>query len=750
MKALKKPFHKLLHEQGNLHDRVNRLRFELGEVQKAIDLDPSNSTLRDDGASYIQAFNEAKIDEERFLRKKAKVEWLDVGDTNSAYFHKSIKSHNQRSRIDVIHTMDNLEVTGTSVPNVFVSHYEAFLDASSESTDLDTAGLFFKKVSDLSNSNMTRQVTNDEIKSAMFDIGDNKAPGPDGYTSAFFKQGWDVVGQECISKILTNRIIEGIKEVVSENQSAFVLGRRISDNILLTQELMHNYHRDRGPPRCALKVDIQKAYDTVDWRILGFILKCFGFHHTMITWIMACVTSPSFSISINGGIHGFFKGKRGLRQGDPLSPYLFTLVMEILTLILQRRMRLSDSFRYHKHCEDLQLINLCFADDLFLFARGEVESAKVIMESLDDFKQVSGLVLSIPKSTTYFCNVLNHVKIFILNIMPFSEGDLPVIYMGVPLISSRLLNKDCKILVEKARNRIGDWKNKSLSFAGRLQLCKSVISSMQVAKVAWDDICLPMREGGLGIRCLKIGNGLKSSLWYELWCAQSPLHQYITPRDIAREGHNLRMCVVDIISDDDCMRWRDGHGNVTEFSVKCAWEALRPRGLEIPWYSTVWFPHCIPRHKFYLWLLMRTSLKTQDKLRPWDVDPTTDLAVLRCSLCGVQMDSHEHIFFECGYSSKVWSLIRKLAGMENVPPILEDIVAWFHPMAAKRSFINVVGKLLFAATAYYIWLERNNRLFKNTRRSPEELRDLIMVVVRLKLVTFRFKNKPRVIERLSE
>ncbi|GKB07076.1 putative reverse transcriptase domain, reverse transcriptase zinc-binding domain protein [Tanacetum coccineum] len=776
--------------------------------------------------------------------------------------------------------MDNLEVTGTSVPNVFVSHYEAFLGASSESTDLDTAGLFFKKVSDLSNSNMTRQVTNDEIKSAMFDIGDNKAPGPDGYTSAFFKQGWDVVGQEvcravheffdkgqllkevnhtflalipkvttplkvndyrpisccnvlykCISKILTNRIIEGIKEVVSENQLAFVPGRRISDNILLTQELMHNYHRDRGPPRCAFKVDIQKAHDTVDWRFLGFILKCFGFHHTMITWIMACVTSPSFSISINGGIHGFFKGKRGLRQGDPLSPYLFTLV----------------------------------------------ESAKVIMESLDEFKQVSGLVLSILKSTAYFCNVLNHVKISILNIMPFSEGELPVKYLGVPLISSRLLNKDCKILVEKARNRIGDWKNKSLSFAGRLQLCKSVILSMQVywasvlaipmgiiydiqqlirgflwcngeykcgkAKVAWDDICLPMREGGLSIRCLKvfnlalmtthiwnivsnkdslwvrwihmyklrgrtfwdicakankswgwrkilqlrdivkpyfwmqIGNGLKASLWYDLWCAQSPLYQYITPRDIAREGHNLRMCVADIMSNgdcvwpqawlakapilglitaptltnrDDCMRWRDGNGNVTEFFVKCAWEALRPRGLEIPWYSTVWFPHCILRHAFHLWLLMRKSLRTQDKLRPWDVGPTTDLAVLRCSLCGVQMDSHEHIFFECGYSSKVWSLIRNLAGMENVPPILEDIVAWFHPMAAKRSFINVVGKLLFAAASYYIWLERNNRLFKNTRRSPEELRDLIMVVVRLKLVTLRFKNKPRVIERLSE
>ncbi|GKA85432.1 hypothetical protein Tco_0807086 [Tanacetum coccineum] len=162
------------------------------------------------------------------------------------------------------------------------------------------------------------------------------------------------------------------------------------------------------------------------------------------------------------------------------------------------------------------------------------------MESLVEFKLTLGLIPSIPKSTAYFFNVLNHTKVAILSIMPFSEGELPVKYLGVPLISSGLLNRDCKILVEKAKNRIGDWKNKSLSFAGRLQLCKSVISSMHVfwasvliipkgiiydihqlirgflwcngelkrgkAKIAWDDICLPKSEGGLGLRNLEVFN----------------------------------------------------------------------------------------------------------------------------------------------------------------------------------------------------------------------------------------------------
>nr|GEX01907.1 hypothetical protein [Tanacetum cinerariifolium] len=242
------------------------------------------------------------------------------------------------------------------------------------------------------------------------------------------------------------------QKVVSDIQSAFVPGRHISDNILITQELMHNYHLDRGLPRCTFKVDIQKAYDTVYWRFLDHILTCFGFHPR----------------------------KHGLRQGDPLSPYLFTLVMEGLNLILQRKVCLSDSFRYHKHCEELNIINVCFADDLFLFSRGDVDSKKVIIDSLNEFKAVSVLLSSTPKSTAFFCNVLNHVKIGILNIMPFSEGKLPVKYLGVLLISSRILNKDYTFLVEKACNKINDWKNKLLSFAGRLQLCKSVISSMQV------------------------------------------------------------------------------------------------------------------------------------------------------------------------------------------------------------------------------------------------------------------------------
>ncbi|GKA92513.1 putative RNA-directed DNA polymerase [Tanacetum coccineum] len=544
LKALKKPLRKLLYDQGNIHNNVVKLRHELDEAQKTLDSDPSNHELREEEAE--------------------KIEWLKLGDANTAYFHKVVKSQASRNRIDSITNSQGLCIDGDQVPLAFVDHYTAFLGQQGTTP--------------------------------LFDMND--LPGPDGYSAAFFKEAWDIVGPDvskavkefftngillkelnhtiialipkvttpmrindfrpisccnvlfkCISSIISNRMKGALQDLVSINQSAFVPGRRISDNILLTQELMHNYHLDRGVPRCAFKVDIQKAYDTVDWTFLHAVLVGFRFHPRMIGWIMECVTSTSFSISINGSLHGYFKGKRGLRQGDPMSPYLFTLVMEVLTLMLHRRARATNNFTYHRYCSKLNIMNLCFADDLFLFAHGDVESARVIMDSLQEFKDASGLTPSLPKSTAYFCNVLNYVKIGILNILPFEEGNLPVKYLGVPLVPSRLVYRDCAELMERVKRRICDWKNKFLSFAGRAQLVRSVLSSMHVywasvfilpssliieleqlmrgflwcqgemkrgkAKVAWEVVCLPKKEGGLGIRRLDIFNKalVSSHIW---------------------------------------------------------------------------------------------------------------------------------------------------------------------------------------------------------------------------------------------
>ncbi|GJZ38175.1 hypothetical protein Tco_0584366 [Tanacetum coccineum] len=336
-----------------------------------------------------------------------------------------VKSRISHSRIDVVTNLDGVTVSGDQVPNDFVAHYETFLGQQGDTNHFSTVELFPNKLDsnkaavmvcplstqeawDIMSSDVTKAVQEFFINGKLLKelnhtiialIPKVSSPSrindyrPISCCNVLFK---------CISKIIANHIKESLKVLVSLNQSEFVPRRKISDNILLTQEVMHNYHLDRGVPQCAFKVDIQKAYDTVDW---GFL-------------------------SINGVLHGYFNGKRGLRQDDPLSPYLFTLIMEVLTLMLSRRVRDSELFTYHRYCLELEIVNLCFADDLFLFAHGDENSARVIMEVLDEFKLASGLTPSLPKSTTYFCNVLNHTKLAILQILPFEEGRLPVKYLG--------------------------------------------------------------------------------------------------------------------------------------------------------------------------------------------------------------------------------------------------------------------------------------------------------------------------------
>ncbi|GJS98521.1 sodium/hydrogen exchanger 6 [Tanacetum coccineum] len=242
-----------------------------------------------------------------------------------------MKSKCARNRIEMVSDAFNNLYDGNQVPGAFVNHYNQFLGAKGVTIPLDDHNLFTRALDDAKADFMVRGVSNYEVKSVIFSMGDDRAPGPDGFTVAFLKKVWDMVGGDiscvvreffsngkllkeinhtiislipkvstparindyrpisccnvlynCISKIIANRVKEGLGDIVSINQSAFVYGRKISDNILLTQELMRNYHRRRGRPKCAFKVDIQKAYDTVNWSFLETILVGFGFHPKMV------------------------------------------------------------------------------------------------------------------------------------------------------------------------------------------------------------------------------------------------------------------------------------------------------------------------------------------------------------------------------------------------------------------------------------------------------------------------------------
>ncbi|KAK4384511.1 Retrovirus-related Pol polyprotein from type-2 retrotransposable element R2DM [Sesamum angolense] len=283
-----------------------------------------------------------------------------------------------------------------------------------------------------------------------------------------------------ISKIIVSRIREILDLLISPSQNAFVPGRLISDNILIAQELFSGYNQCRLPLRCALKVDLRKAYDTLEWDFLIAALRMFGFPAVFIRWIEECVTSAHYSVVVNGGVHGFFAGARGLRQGDPMSPYLFVLVMEVLHMILQQLIEQDGEFQYHCRCKDLNLFQLSFADDLLLFCKADVRSVCLFGRGLDTFATLSGLHTNPQKSQLIISKAASRLCDSLLATLGFQEGHLPVRYLDLPLISALLSVADCQPLLQKIDSRIKGWEGVQLSFAGRVQLIKSVLISFEV------------------------------------------------------------------------------------------------------------------------------------------------------------------------------------------------------------------------------------------------------------------------------
>ena len=198
----------------------------------------------------------------------------------------------------------------------------------------------------------------------------------------------------------------------------------------------------------------------------------------------------------------------------------------------------------------------------------------------------------------------------------------------------------------------------------------------------------------------------------------------------------------------DELVWKANNQELT-FSSTTVWESIRSREQNVEWVKGVWFAQCIPRHAFNLWLIMRGKLLTQDRILQWPPARRKNMNMMCCSLCTADFDSHSHLFFECPYSSQVWCNIRRLASMQDVSTSWEDVSDWLVSKANSKSVSNIIGRLLVAATAYYIWQERNTRMFANHARPPDVLCNIIKETVRAKLWRLKFKRTARVLSVLG-
>ncbi|XP_074298814.1 uncharacterized protein LOC141629760 [Silene latifolia] len=450
LKALKPRLKDLNKEcYADIENATNIAESDLAVVQVQIDSDPQNAELiqkKLDITAKLKQVQPARIS---FLKQKAKTQWLEDGDSNT---------------------------------EAFLDYYESLLGSRNPTEKVRTEVLNQGRCCTAEHTQkLSTPITNEEIKTIFFNTPNDKSPGPDGYTSAFFKDSWDIIGEDIcdaikdyfnsgkllsqlnatnitlipkcerptsvkhfrpiaccnmiykvISKLMCSRLSLVLPDIVSEDQGAFIKGRSIIENVLICQDIVQMYKKKDVSPRCIFKIDLQKAYDTVEWEFLEQLLHGLGFPEIFSQKVMTCVTSTKFSLCLN--------------------------------------------------------------------------------ELKNDIHQATGFV----------------------------EGSLPFRYLGVPIKAGRLSQKEYNALVERMINRIRSIGAKKLSYAGRLVLIKSILNTLysywagmfiipkgvirriegicrnylwdgssdyhRVPLVAWDKVTLPKDEGGLAIKKAELCN----------------------------------------------------------------------------------------------------------------------------------------------------------------------------------------------------------------------------------------------------
>lgn len=584
LKLVKSALIDLNKKNGNLHSNVAQARATLNEIQTDLTLDPNDLEHLEKEKQASIALNKALDEEESLSQQKSRVRWLQLGDNNSSFFFNQTRANWNHNKILAIQNSDGVLVHGhCAVAATAVDYFQNSLGRPCHRDQpLDLSGVNCKALTETQASHLEDPFTAEQVYDTLKHLKKNKAPGPDGFNVEFFLASWDIVGDcftkailsffenswlhngvnhssialipktaspltmkdfrpislctvayKCISKLMAERMKLVLPHVIDPAQSAFVPGRSISDNVIMAQELFRGYSRETGMPKCALKVDLHKAFDSVLWDFILASLEKLNFPQKFCSWVKACVCFPKFSVKINGTLNGYFSGAKGLRQGCPMSPYLFTVAMNVLSCILNNP---PADFSFHWKCKESNLTHLFFADDVLLFSKGDKASITHILDSLALFSKLSGLNPSMHKSTSYLINCDDDVVDWFDASYGVPRGELPVPFLGVPLISAELSINHCMPLIQKIVQRIESWTALLLSFAGRVQLIKAVLFAIQAywtrhfmlpaavhkklqqiftrflwrgdhskiggAKISWVNVCKPRNEGGLGIKNL--------------------------------------------------------------------------------------------------------------------------------------------------------------------------------------------------------------------------------------------------------
>jgi hypothetical protein len=386
-------------------------------------------------------------------------------------------SHRRYNSIDSLMIEGNLSNNQVEISGHIVKYYQKLFEEQCQ-WRLRVDGLVFDQILDHEAGWLEREFEEEEVRKVVMALEGDKAPGPDGFSIAFFQVCWEVIKEDImkifrefhaegkfeaslnstfislipkipgasemkdfrpislvgslykiIAKVLANRLKGVLDKVISKTQSAFIKGRQILDPILIANESLDSRRRS-GEPGILCKMDVEKAYDHVNWDFLLYMLKRCGFGEKWCSWISFCISSVRFSVLVNGSPEGFFASSRGIRQGDPLSPLLFVFVMEALSRMLSAG--INDGLLEGFKVGNVTVSHLLFADDTLIFCKDSPNQLAYLRGIFLLFEAASGLKVNLAKSVLILVGNVQQVD-YLASILGCEVASLPLDYLGLPL-----------------------------------------------------------------------------------------------------------------------------------------------------------------------------------------------------------------------------------------------------------------------------------------------------------------------------
>jgi len=576
---------------GNLFKRKRTLWARIEGIQRRLTMGAPRHLLKLERKLRLE-LNQTLAQIAMLWFQKSREDRIRDGDRNTKYFHTATII---RRRFNHVHAIKDGAGEWRTDPNeikqLFVAHFRALFSEENTGQAVlrsNSVAVAFPELPQPLLQSLEEPFTKQDIHSALRGMQPFKAPGPDGFHALFFQRFWHIVEDDVcqvvlkvlnghpmpnglndtfitlipkipnpeqvtqfrpiglcnvVYKVITKCIVNKLKRVlpvlISPYQSSFVPGRRITDNVIVMQEILHSMRRKSGSVGwMAIKLDLEKAYDRLRWGFIHETLLKMHLPRLLVEVIMNCVSSSTLNILWNGEPSEKFRPSRGVRQGDPLSPYLFVACLEHLSQLIEASCIEGEWRAIPITRGGTRLSHLMFADDVVLLGEATKEQAHAIKACLQTFCMASGQKVSMAKSSVYFSpNTNDGVKAEISVILGFQQTMDFGRYLGVPSMNGRVSSSLFQNVIERVDSKLAGWKAKCLSLAGRHTLIQASITAipayvMQSTRiprsvcdeldkrirrflwggtamdrkphlVPWDKVIKEKVHGGLGIRSMR-------------------------------------------------------------------------------------------------------------------------------------------------------------------------------------------------------------------------------------------------------